>query len=145
MLKRSLKSKKKLAVDVLFKTAAGMTNKDSVITFARELLTEDEQVTIGRRILIAQMILSGKKQAEIREELGVSPNTFTRTRKWVEKEIPEYGKAIKEYKKQELDRLKKIKKKHYDRTTPFTSSDMRRRYPAHFLLINLIEEIFSSE
>ena len=141
MLKRSLPSQQKLAINALLKATAQMSGKNAASTFVKELLTEAEMVTVGRRLLMARMILSGKTQAEIRAELGVSPNTFTRVRKWLEREIPEYGEAVKDHNKRQREKIKKRQKSHKDRPRPFTLADLRRRYPAHFLLFNVSEEL----
>jgi uncharacterized protein YerC len=141
MQKLSIQGQRQLAIDTLRKSAARMSGKRAVTKFVEDLMTEDEMVTIGRRLLIAQMILSGKTQAEIRYLLGVSPNTFTRMRKWLEREIPEYGKAIKDHKKRQKERDDRRRKKVYDRPQPFSLADLQRRYPMHFLLFNVAEEL----
>lgn len=117
----------------------GCADSLTAISFVDQLLTESEKLTIGRRILIAQMILSGHSQAEIREILNVSPNTFTRTRKWLNGQIPNYDKALKEYGEQINKRdSTQTKNKNYD---PTTFQGLRNKYPMHFLFFNLAEEL----
>ncbi len=132
-------ARKKAALDTLFSTVAKLRQKDAAAVFIRQLLTEDEQETVGRRLLIAKMLLSGKTQAEVRAELGVSPNTFTRTRKWLTKEIPEYGAALAAHDREK--KAKKPAKEWRERHQPFTLADLKRRYPAHFLLFNLADAL----
>ena len=142
MLKKSLPILRKEAVDSLMKSADSMTGKNAVNRFVKGLLTEHEQVVIGRRIQIAQMIISGKTRMEIGNKLGVSPNTIAHTRQWLDKEIPEYGKSLQKYKTTNDARRARKGRSVGDHSTPFTLADLRRRYPAHFLLLNLAEEIF---
>lgn len=118
-----------------------MPQSKSVILFINTLLTEDEQVTLGRRLLICQMILKGKTQAEIRYELGVSPNTFTRTRKWLTREIPEYQNALMAHKKKVSEKRNSLTKRKREFAAPLTFSNLKKRYPMHFLLFNIADEI----
>lgn len=128
-------------LNALFSTARSMGDGGAVEKFIIELLTESEQLTIGRRILIAQMILSGKSQAQISYELSVSPNTFSRTRKWLEKQLPNYGDAISEH-KEKLDTAKDAKIKQRKHIDPTSFAALRRKYPAHFLLFTIAEGLF---
>ncbi|MCA9354926.1 helix-turn-helix domain-containing protein [Candidatus Kaiserbacteria bacterium] len=140
-LKHVKPSERKRVINALYKTARSMPQKDPVVTFISSVLTESEQVLIGRRLLIAQMILAGKKQTEIAYELDVSPNTFSRTKKWLSGQIPEYDKALKEY-RAEQNRLKGDSKLiHSNFATPFSFTALRKKYPAHFLLFALIYQV----
>lgn len=134
--------KKELVLSVLYKSAKRFDEQSTVTNFINELLTESEKVTIGRRVLIAQMILSGYSQAEIMHRLGVSPNTFTRTKKWLLGQIPEYDVVIKEFELNKNNKRvrTKAKKKNYN---PLTFRGMRNKYPMHFLFFNLAEEILA--
>ena len=145
MQKLSVQAQRQLAIEALRKSATKMTGKSAVLSFIDDLLTEDEMVTVGRRLLIAQMILAGKKQVEIRHLLNVSPNTFTSLRKWLEKEIPEYGKALEDHKKHQKEKAARRRKKSYDRPRPFSLADLRRRYPMHFLVFNVVDELLKQK
>ena len=84
-------------------------------------------------------------QAEINYKLNVSPNTFCRTRKWLEGQIPNYDDAIKEAISLEKERSEKrhegkLSRKQYAPANTFRG--MRQRYPAHFLFFNLADELF---
>lgn len=137
---------KELTLTALYECAKKMNGEYPAIDFIDELLTESEKIKIGRRILIAQMILAGCHQTEIRRKLGVSPNTFTRTHKWLEGQIPEYDQAIRESNKIEGIRVRKKEvilrrtKKHYD---PLTFAGVRKKFPMHFLFFNLAEELLT--
>lgn len=129
---------KDLALKALRGMAEGMREKDAVITFVDELLTESEKLVLGRRVLIAQMLVTGHSQAEIREKLHVSPNTFTRTRKWLDKQIPNYGEALKDFEKNRPS--KKLGGFGYG--NPLSFGGLKKKYPAHFLLFNIVDELF---
>lgn len=125
-----------------------MDGEYPAVTFIEKLLTESERNIIGRRLLISQMILAGKSQAEIRYEFSVSPNTFTRTRKWLQQQLPNYNDTLKEYntelqlKKAKLQHTKKIKANRDGSHPDYLSFEaMRYRYPGHFLLFNFAEEL----
>ena len=132
---------REIILEALFSSAKRMRKDNPVEYFINTLLTESEQITIGRRILIAQMILAGKTQSEIRYILDVSPNTFTRTRKWLNKQIPNYGQAIKECEKEKLNKASNRAKDKKIYIDPLSFTGLRRKFPAHFLFFNIAEEL----
>jgi uncharacterized protein YerC len=135
---------KKIVLESLYACAGNMKSEHSAVTFIDELLTESEKITIGRRILIAQMILAGEPQTEIRFRLGVSPNTFTRTRKWLTKQIPHYDQALKDFEQTKTERKTKQKKISKEYVDPLSFTALRKKFPAHFLFFNLAEELLTS-
>jgi len=130
--------KKEKAVSALFALAKNIKDKDAALVFIQHLLTESEQVTIGRRILIAKMLLSGSNRSEVRYELGVSPNTFARARKWLENELPNYGDALKDYEKRSATSKAKRQKLPSRYVDSLSFEALRYKYPMHFLLFNLL-------
>lgn len=76
-------------IDELALQAFEIATANEVETIVR-LLTEREKIALGRRILIAQAILSGKTRFEINDRLQVSPNTFAQMNRWLENEFSEY-------------------------------------------------------
>ena len=56
---------KKLALEALYKSAENVAGPRSTAQFIGQLLTENEKIILGRRILIAQMILAGETRMEI--------------------------------------------------------------------------------
>lgn len=132
---------KEIVLEALYQSAKRLDGGNSAVTFIDELLTESEKVTIGRRILIAQMILSGKNQAEVRSALSVSPNTFTRTRKWLNGQIPQYDKALKEFSKLQEIKTTSVRKSHKNHSDFTKFSTLRKKFPAHFLFFNIAEEL----
>lgn len=129
------------ALKTLHDMAEGMKEKDSVTTFINEVLTESERLVLGRRILIAQMLVTGHSQAHIREKLHVSPNTFVRSRKWLNKQIPNYEEVTKEL---ENSRLKK-KTGAFGYTNPLSFGGLKKKPSTHFLLLKIPEELFKKD
>lgn len=134
---------KKIVLESLYACAENMSGKHSAVSFVDELLTESEKITIGRRILIAQMILAGETQAKIRYRLGVSPNTFTRTRTWLSGQVPNFDQALKDFEQTTTERKPKQKKISKEYIDPTSFTGLRKKYPAHFLLFNLAEELLT--
>ncbi len=119
-----------------FKEATSVKPDAQSIT---NLLTEKEQIKIGRRILIAQAILAGKTRYEVNEHIQVSPNTFAQVRRWLEKEMTQYRSA------QTLKKTKYPKRNNKSKyIQPLTYEHLKRSYPAHFLLFSIIEELWKS-
>lgn len=137
---------KALTLQALEEAARRMSGTYPAVTLINELLTESEKITLGRRILIAQMILAGKTIGEIRETLRVSPNTYTQTRKWLDSQIPNYDDLLKKIKQEEEAKKvqrheKSLKVKKYAPANTFQG--VKERYPMHFLLFSLAEELLT--
>lgn len=130
------KQNEDLAHRSCLEAASRMKGNSPALTLVEQLLTKDERIRIGRRILIAQAILHGKTRYEINEKLSVSPNTYTQIRKWLNKEFTTYTPTTKKIK--EIKKLKEF-------TKPFTYADMKRRYPLHFLLFSAAEKLFNKK
>jgi hypothetical protein len=124
-----------LAEEACRHAAARMRGDAPALASVEQLLTPEERIKIGRRVLIAQAILHGKTRYEINELLSVSPNTYAQVRKWLSEELPAYTP-----KPQKVTSGKQAKKKEY--VVPFSYEDMKRRYPMHFLLFAAVEKLF---
>jgi len=100
------------------------------------LLTESERIMIGRRIIIAQRLLEDKSYVEIKQELGVGVDTIMRVHKWLEDENYGYEETIKKLEKE-------YKNRKWSEKNPGTSgfAQLKRRYPLHFFLFNLFDEL----
>jgi uncharacterized protein YjcR len=104
-------------------------------------MTESEKLVLGRRVLIAQMLVAGHTQAEIREKLHVSPNTFISTRKWLDKQIPNYKEALSDLEKAGG----KKKAGGFGYGNPLSFGGLKKKNPAHFLLFNLSDSLFKKK
>lgn len=104
---------------------------------ALQLLTRKEKITLGRRVLIAQSILSGKTRFEINEKIGVSPNTFAQINRWLESDFATYASAHTTQVSSRKQRSKYLK--------PFSYEHLKQKHPAHFLLFTLTEELWKKK
>ncbi len=120
----------------LWSAASRSQGKHTTTEFLRSVLTETEQMLIGRRLLIAQRLLKGHSWSHIRAELHVSPNTINLVQTWLTQKIPEYETATQT----RIERSKQAKKPRKRRvdSDPTSWRTLRRKYPGHFLLWNLI-------
>ncbi|MEK7121863.1 MAG: Trp family transcriptional regulator [Patescibacteria group bacterium] len=124
-------------LDALYTAIATLKSRDNIKMFLRDLLTESERIMIGRRIIIAQRLLEDKTYIEIRQELSVGVDTIMRVHKWLEDENYGYEETIKKLEKEYKNR------KRWDDKNPGTSefARLKRRYPLHFFLFNLFDEL----
>lgn len=134
-----------ITIDALFKAAREADKKGDVVGFIKMLLTESEQLMLGRRLVIARMLLAGLPQREIRLRLQVGPNTVWRVGKWLSEQIPEYGVALKKIEAESKTRQSKKKTYAYRHYDPLSFDSLKRKYPMHFLLFNIAESILGKK
>lgn len=127
----------------LFTAANSFQGEEAAANFIKQFLTESEQITIGRRLQIAALLRSGMSQTEIRHKLGVSPSTFSRTRKWLEQEVPSYGEALKIKKQEEELKLQhqQASQERQRSSDPFTFAAIKRKYPVESLWFTLASKL----
>lgn len=124
-------------LDTLYTAMSGLKSREEIKNFLRDLLTESERIMIGRRIIIAQMLLEEKSYEEIIRELKVGKDTIMRVHRWLEDETEGYEKAIKQLEKVLTARQEKRDRAYID---PFSFEGLKKRYPLHFLLFNLFDK-----
>lgn len=117
-------------LDVLYTAASAITGRKAVKAFLKDLLTPSEKIMLGRRILIARLLLRGHSQARIGEKLKVGPNTIWKVERWLSDQMPGYEDAIEGLevemnKRQDLIDISK---------NPFSFKALKKKYPLHFLL-----------
>jgi len=125
---------KKKYLGEFYSMIAMLRSRDEVKRFFKDLLTLSEVVMISRRIQIAKRLLEGSTYEDIRRDLKASAATIAQVEKWVNNGFGGYKEIIKRYKK------KQPQKKDYlsEASAPFTFDNIRKKYPLHFLLINLL-------
>lgn len=115
-------------LDALYTAASAVRGRHAVKLFLRDLLTESERIMLGRRVLIARLLLQGVPREEIGKRLGVGFDTVYRVKHWLEDQMPGYEQAIagmeKEFKSREEKRL-------YATSALYR---LKKKYPLHFLL-----------
>jgi uncharacterized protein YerC len=118
-------------LDALYTAAGTVRGRDAMKLFLRDLLTPSERIMLGRRILIARLLLEGASKEEIGKRLGVGYDTVYRVRRWLEDQMPGYEEAVaglkKEYEKREQKRL----------YATSAIARLKKKYPLHFLLFPL--------
>ena len=110
-------------------------SKDEVKIFFKDLLTLSEIVMISRRIQVAQLLLEGLTYEDIRKNLKVGIDTIRNVERWLNNGFGGYKEIIKRYNK-------KSAKRETDRipAPPFSWQHIKKKYPLHFLLLNLLEK-----
>ena len=115
-------------LDALYTAAGTIHCPEAMKLFLRDLLTENERIMLGRRILIARKLLSGEPVVSIAESLKVGYDTVYKIERWLRDQLPGYEQAVKgmehEFKKRE-------EKKLYATSTLYR---LKKKYPLHFLL-----------
>ncbi len=109
-----------------FRMIAKLKTQKDAANFFRDLLTPSESLMLIRRIEIAKMLLEGWNFEEIRGKLKVGYNTINGVNRWLYSGFGGYLKELQQFKsKKEFQR--QIAKNEWQR--------IKRKYPAHFLII----------
>ena len=111
-----------------------LKNRDEVKEFFKDLLTLSEVVMVSRRLQAARMLLEGFTHDEISRKMKMGVATVSQVERWLNNGFGGYKKVIRRYKKKE------IPKKDFSPAPPFSWQHIRRKYPLHFLLLNLMEK-----
>lgn len=82
-LKEIKKENKIKYIDALYAALGHAQSKNEVKSLISDLLTESEQIMLGRRILIAKKLLDKRSHDQIVRELGVGLDTIFRVQKWL--------------------------------------------------------------
>ncbi len=127
--------KKKYLGD-FYTMVASLRNRDEVKMFFKDLLTLSEMVMISRRLQIAQMLLEGMTYEEIKTKLKTGLDTIGQVDRWLNSGFGGYKKIIERHNK---NRSKKGNR-DYPNDIPFSLDHIRKKYPLHFLLLNLLKK-----
>jgi len=117
-------------LDTLYTAASSVKGRDAVKLFLKDLLTESERLMLGRRLMIARLLLRGTTYDEVRKRLGVGYATITRVERWLQDQLPGYEQALAGLEK-EMDK-RAVRAEIKD--NPFSYAALKRKYPLHFLL-----------
>lgn len=115
-------------LDALYTAAGTVRGRSAMKLFLRDLLTESERVMLGRRILIARLLLQDETCDSIRDRTGAGYQTIERVRHWLKDQMPGYENAIAAM---EEEFGKRDFKRKYAKSMLFR---FKKRYPLHFLL-----------
>ena len=124
-----LHEKERIAtLDALYTAAGTVRGRGAMKLFLRDLLTESERVMLGRRILIARLLMQDETYKAIEIRLGTSHQTIGKVHTWLRDQLPGYETAIAAM---EEEFGKRDFKRKYAKSMLFR---FKRRYPLHFLL-----------
>jgi len=124
-----LSEKERIAtLDALYTAAGAVRGRAAMKLFLRDLLTESERIMLGRRIIIARLLLQDETRDSIRERTGAGYATIERIHRWLQDQMPGYENAIAAM---EEEFGKRDFKRKYAKSMLFR---FKRRYPLHFLL-----------
>jgi TrpR-related protein YerC/YecD len=115
-----------------YQIIAEIKNKNDAKNFLKDLLTPAESVMIIYRIEVAKMLLQGFRYEDIQKKLQVGTGNINNVNKWLYSGFGGYMKEIKkaENQKQRMDALPKNE-----------WEQLKKKYPAHFLIFNLLDKI----
>lgn len=134
---RELDSDSKMKyLDLLWTSIAQLETREEVKHFFKDLLSESEAVMLARRIEIAKRLIGGESYEKIAIDLKVGMDTISRVQQWLTSGFGGYEKAVRGFAK-ELDRRLNRKAK-MDDAVPYSYEWIKRKYPLHFLLFNLL-------
>ena len=125
---------RKVFLGEFYDMIALLKNRDEVKQFFKDLLTLSEVVMISRRLQIAKMLLEGFTYREIRVKLKIGLSTIVSVERWLNQGFGGYREIIKRHKKQEK------KFTEHEPTLPFSLKYLRKKYPLHFLLWNMVKK-----
>lgn len=125
-------------LDALYTAVESLRSREEVKNFLRDLLTEGERIMIGRRIVIAKRLLNEEPYEQIIREMKVGGDTITRVHRWLEDDIDGYERVVKKLEKVLESRQEKLNRAYID---PFSFQGLKKRYPLHFFLFNLFDEL----
>jgi len=120
-------------LDLLWTSIAGLKSRDEVKNFFKDLLSESESIMLSRRVTIAKYLLDGLTYDEIKARMRVGDNNIAKVHSWLISGFGGYEKAIKEFNKA-------LDKRGVGKIPPQSLSFewLRKKYPMHFLLFNLL-------
>lgn len=124
-------------LDEFWTMVALLDTKGEVKSFFKDLLSATESVMLARRIQIAKLLLSGMGYDEIQNRLGAGPTTIASVHRWLQGGFGGYVSAIPKLEK-EMARRDKVLERHQEESVPLSSAWMRKKYPLHYLLVNML-------
>lgn len=141
---RKLSSKDKMKyLDILWTSIAELKSRDEVKNFFKDLLSESESIMLARRILIAKYLLEDKTYDQIHNRMKVGFDTIARVHNWLISGFGGYENSVKKFEKVLYNRLKRVSRASKI-VEPFSFNWLKRKYPLHFLLFNIIDDVKES-
>ena len=117
-----------VTLDALYTAASAVKGREAIKLFLRDLLTPSERIMLGRRIIIARMLIARESYNEIEKRLRVGSATIGRVHRWLKDQFPGFEQAVAGMEK-EFE--KRNEKKMYATSALYR---LKKKYPLHFLL-----------
>ena len=136
------KEKRIQMIGEFYDVIASLNNREEVRLFFKDLLTPDEISTLMRRIEVAALLMAGFTYEKIAQILGVGRGKVTNVQKSLTRSGDGYKIIIKRLLEGRKKRLKTQRK--WVKTANSSFGRLKQKYPLHFLLFNLIDEISES-
>ncbi len=131
------KQKRIQMIGEFYDTIDFLKNRDEIRLFFKSLLTADEIANLMRRIEIAVLLSAKFTYDQIMETLGVGKPKIASVHKNLLQDDSGYKIIIKRLIENRKNRLIKIKKENKDNLSQFKT--LKKKYPVHFLLPNLLD------
>ena len=126
-----------LELGEFYDMVASLKNRVEAKNFFKDLMSLSEIVMVSRRIQIAKRLLKGDTYREIIEKMKVGKSTVASVDKWVNLGFDGYREVIKSY--EVVKKSRGVKDCVPD--FPFSLGALRKKYPAHFMLLNVVDLI----
>jgi len=136
--KRISSEERRELLDEFWTMIALLESRDEVKNFFKDLLSETEALMLARRIQIAKYLLGGYGYDTICMKLRTSPLTVASVHRWLQSGFGGYKKSLPKLKR-ELMRRREIAERKIEQSRPYSGEWLKRRYPLHYLLVNLID------
>lgn len=121
-------------LDALYTAASVVKGRADMKMFLRDLLTESERIMLGRRILIARMLLAGCTHRYISDGMSVGMDTVSKVHAWLDDTLPGYEVAIRGMSREFDQRYWKSKAGQKELYATSALYRLKKKYPLHFLL-----------
>jgi uncharacterized protein YerC len=118
-----------ITLDTLYTAASVLHGRQAMKLFLRDLLTPSERIMLGRRIIIARLLIAGKTHYEIKRKMGVGKKTIRNIQRWLDDQFPGFERAVAQ--------MEKEFKKRGEKRLYATSSlyRLKKKYPLYYLFL----------
>lgn len=129
-------SEKMVTLDALYTAAGSIKGRDATKLFLRDLLTESERIMLGRRIIIARLLLASATYEDIATRLGVGNDTIARVDRWLSDKAPGYEMAIAGLNAERAKRVSRGSQDDFNANPSWQNAlrVLKKKYPLQFLL-----------
>lgn len=121
-------------------TLALLESVDEIKNFLKDLLSETEALMLARRLKIARLIYSGWSYETIEKKMHTSATTIASVHSWLDGGFGGYIQGIAKLRK-ELQRQSTLAEKKEAARDPLSLEALKKKYPLHFMLFNISDDI----